>query len=36
LWALRDADESQLAYCRRLGARVRSEGEIQLWENISA
>jgi acyl-CoA dehydrogenase len=36
LWALRDADESQLAYCRRLGARVRAEGEIQLWENISA
>jgi acyl-CoA dehydrogenase len=36
LWALRDADESQLAYCGRLGARVRSEGEIQLWENISA
>jgi acyl-CoA dehydrogenase len=36
LWALRDADESQLAYCRRLGARVRSEGEIQLWQSISA
>jgi acyl-CoA dehydrogenase len=36
LWALRDADESQLAYCRRLGARVRSEGEIELWESISA
>jgi acyl-CoA dehydrogenase len=36
LWALRDADESQFAYCRRLGARVRSEGEIQLWESISA
>jgi acyl-CoA dehydrogenase len=36
LWALRDADESQFAYCGRLGARVRSEGEIQLWESISA
>jgi acyl-CoA dehydrogenase len=36
LWALRDADESQFAYCRRLGARVRSEGEIELWESISA
>jgi acyl-CoA dehydrogenase len=36
LWALRDADESQFAYCGRLGARVRSEGEIQLWEYVSA
>jgi acyl-CoA dehydrogenase len=36
LWALRDADESELAYCRRLGARVRAEGETQLWESISA
>lgn len=36
LWALRDADQSEFAYCRQLGARVRSEGEIQLWENISA
>ena len=36
LWALRDADQSEFAYCRRLGARVREEGEIQLWENISA
>jgi acyl-CoA dehydrogenase len=35
LWALRDADESELAYCRRLGAKVRAEGEIQLWESIS-
>ena len=36
LWALRDADESQFTYCGRLGARVRSEGEIHLWESISA
>ena len=36
LWALRDADESQFVCCRRLGARVRSEGESQLWERISA
>jgi acyl-CoA dehydrogenase len=36
LWALRDADESQFAYCGRLGARVRAEGEIQLWDSISA
>ena len=36
LWALRDADESQFAYCGRLGARVRSEGEIHLWEYVSA
>jgi acyl-CoA dehydrogenase len=36
LWALRDADESETAYCRRLGASVRSEGEIELWESISA
>ncbi len=36
LWALRDADESEFAYSRRLGARVRSEGEIGLWESISA
>jgi acyl-CoA dehydrogenase len=36
LWALRDADESEFAYCRRLGAKVRSEGEIELWDSISA
>ncbi len=36
LWALRDADQSEFAYCRRLGARVRQEGEIELWESISA
>jgi acyl-CoA dehydrogenase len=36
LWALRDADESEFAYCRRLGARVRSEGESELWDRISA
>lgn len=36
LWALRDADQSESAYCRRLGARVREEGENELWENISA
>jgi acyl-CoA dehydrogenase len=36
LWALRDADQSEFAYCRRLGARVREEGEIELWESISA
>ena len=36
LWALRDADQSESAYCRRLGARVRGEGEIELWESISA
>ena len=36
LWALRDADESEFSYCRRLGATVRSEGEIDLWERISA
>jgi len=36
LWALRDADESQFAYSGRLGVRVRAEGEIQLWEYISA
>jgi len=36
LWALRDADEPEFAYCRRLGARVRSEGEIALWGSISA
>jgi acyl-CoA dehydrogenase len=36
LWALRDADQSEFACCRRLGARVREEGEIQLWECISA
>lgn len=36
LWALRDADQSEFAYCRRLGARVRDEGEIELWESISA
>jgi acyl-CoA dehydrogenase len=35
LWALRDADESQFAYCGRLGARVRTEGEIELWDSIS-
>ena len=36
LWALRDADESELSYCRRLGATVRSEGESELWASISA
>jgi acyl-CoA dehydrogenase len=36
LWALRDADQSELAYCGRLGARVREEGEIELWDSISA
>jgi acyl-CoA dehydrogenase len=36
LWALRDADQSEFAYCRRLGARVREEGEIELWDSISA
>jgi acyl-CoA dehydrogenase len=36
LWALRDADESQLAYCGRLGAKVRSAGEVDLWEYVSA
>ncbi len=36
LWALRDADESEFVHCRRLGARVRSEGEIELWDRISA
>ncbi|ORW23629.1 acyl-CoA dehydrogenase family protein [Mycobacterium palustre] len=36
LWALRDADESEFAYSRRLGARVRAEGETELWESISA
>ncbi len=36
LWALRDADQSEFDYCRRLGARVRDEGEIELWESISA
>ncbi|WAJ43317.1 acyl-CoA/acyl-ACP dehydrogenase [Mycobacterium sp. Aquia_216] len=36
LWALRDADQSEFAYCGRLGTRVRDEGEIQLWESISA
>ncbi len=36
LWALRDADQSEFAYCRGLGARVREEGEIALWESISA
>ncbi|OBI19816.1 hypothetical protein A5712_18800 [Mycobacterium sp. E2327] len=36
LWALRDADQSEFSYCRRLGARVRAEGEIELWESISA
>jgi acyl-CoA dehydrogenase len=36
LWAQRDSDESEFAYCRRLGARVRSEGEIELWDGISA
>lgn len=36
LWALRDADESEFAYCGRLGARVRAEGEMQLWEYVSA
>jgi acyl-CoA dehydrogenase len=36
LWALRDADESEFAYCGRLGARVREKGEIELWDSISA
>jgi acyl-CoA dehydrogenase len=36
LWALRDADQSEAAYCRGLGARVRDEGEAALWEQISA
>lgn len=36
LWALRDADQSEFAYSSRLGARVRDEGEIELWESISA
>jgi acyl-CoA dehydrogenase len=36
LWALRDADQSEFAYCGRLGARVREEGEIELWDSISA
>jgi acyl-CoA dehydrogenase len=36
LWALRDADQSESAYCRGLGARVRDEGEAALWEQISA
>lgn len=36
LWALRDADQSESAYCRRLGAQTRDEGEIALWECISA
>lgn len=36
LWALRDADESELSCRRRLGATVRSEGESQLWDSISA
>jgi acyl-CoA dehydrogenase len=36
LWALRDADQSESAYSGRLGARVRDEGEIELWESISA
>jgi len=36
LWALRDADQSEFAYCGRLGARVREKGEIELWDSISA
>jgi len=36
LWALRDADDPEVANCRRLGAKVRTGGEVQLWENISA
>ncbi len=36
LWALRDADESESAYSRQLGQRVRAGGEIELWESISA
>ena len=36
LWALRDADQTESAYSHRLGARVRDEGEIELWESISA
>lgn len=36
LWALRDADQTESAYSSRLGARVRDEGEIELWESISA
>lgn len=36
LWASRDADESEFAYSRRLGAKIRSEGELELWDSISA
>ena len=36
LWAGRDADEPEREYCRRLGAHVRTVGEIVLWEQISA
>lgn len=36
LWAWRDADEAARVYSTRLGATVRAEGEILLWEHISA
>jgi acyl-CoA dehydrogenase len=36
LWAARDADESESTYSRRLGAKVRADGEVALWESISA
>lgn len=36
LWAWRDADETAGTYSARLGAMVRTGGEIPLWEQISA